>query len=545
MNHRRAGWWRVPPVAIAIVLALPIVVVAGFALTGSGEIWQHLASTVLPEYLKHSLWLAVGVGVGTAVLGTTTAWLTATCRFPGQRWFNWLLLLPLALPAYIVAYAYTGALDYAGPVQTLLREVTGWGPADYRFPNIRSLPGAIIVLTLTLYPYVYLLARAAFLTQSTSAMNVARSMGLSPFRAFSRVALPLARPAIVTGVALVLMETMADYGTVKYFGVTTFTTGIFRAWFGMGEPRAAAQLACSLLGLVLLLLLIERWSRRQRRYAHNDAPVAHDPMFRLGGAKAVAAWSACALPVGFGFLAPAGQLAYWSLDSVSTQSTRGFMQLLGNSVLVASICAGVIVFAGLLLTASQRLRPGWSSRAAIRVAGTGYAVPGAVIAIGVIIPLAWLDNTVDAFMRDAFGLSTGLLLSGTLFALVFACTVRFLAVSLQTLEAGFVRISPGLDDAARSMGCSPFQLLRRIYLPLLNKSLLTAALLVFVDVMKELPATLILRPFDFNTLAVRAYELAEDEQLAAAAPSALAIVLTGLLPVIILSRAIARRDNHA
>nr|WP_226801737.1 iron ABC transporter permease [Alkalilimnicola sp. S0819] len=532
---------------IAALLALPVLVIAGYTFLGSTEVWAHLSRTVLPDYLQNTLWLALGVGSGTLAIGTGCAWLTTMCDFPGRRHMIWLLLLPLAMPAYIIAYTYTGLLDFAGPVQSGLRALFGWSWGEYWFPAIRSLPGAALMLTLVLYPYVYLLARTAFLEQSICALDVGRTLGLSPWRVFRRIALPLARPAIVTGLSLVLMETLADYGTVAYFGVNTFTTGIFRTWFGMGEPAAAAQLAATLLGVVMLLILLERWSRRQRQYHHTTGRYQPIPAYRLRGARAWLALLACAAPVALGFALPALQLLAWSLQTAPTQLGLDFPRLVLHSLSLAAVTAAIAVLLAGVLAYGRRLRGTRWVRGAVRTAGLGYAIPGTVIAVGVIIPLAWLDNTLDGWMRTTFGLSTGLLLSGTLVALVFAYLVRFLSVSLQTVEAGLAKIGTSIDDTARSLGSPPGQVLRRVHMPIMRSSLLTAALLVFVDVMKELPATLILRPFDFNTLAVRAFELASDEQLAAAAPSALAIALCGLAPVILLSRSInrARPGTHA
>mgnify|MGYP001489624076 FL=1 len=391
-----------------------------------------------------------------------------------------------------------------------------------------------------LYPYVYLLARAAFLEQSICALDVGRTLGLKPRQVFARIALPLARPAIVTGVSLVLMETLADYGTVKYFGINTFTTGIFRTWFGMGEAAAAAQLAAVLLGAIFLLILLERWSRRQSQYHHTSSRYQPLPGYRLRGLRGAAATLACALPVLLGFVLPSLQLLDWSFQTAATQIGRDFPTLVFNSLMLAAVTAALGVVLALILAYGRRLRGVPMVRGAVRVAGMGYAIPGTVIAVGVILPFAWLDNTIDGWAREYFGVSTGLLLSGTLVALVFAYLVRFLAVSLQTVEAGIGKVGLSIDDTARSLGCRPGEVLRRVHIPMIRGSLLTAALLVFVDVMKELPATLILRPFNFSTLAVRTFELASDEQLAAAAPSALTIALVGLIPVILLSRSIAR-----
>jgi iron(III) transport system permease protein len=544
----RIDGWTLGASLVAALLSLPVLVVASYVLHPGGEVWAHLASTVLPLYLWNSAMLAFGVGAGTLAIGVSTAWLTVMYDFPARRSLSWLLLLPLAMPAYIIAYTYTGMLDYAGPVQTALRAWFGWGYGDYWFPAVRSLNGAIVMLTLVLYPYVYLLSRAAFLEQSVCALDVGRTLGLTPFAAFRRVALPLARPAIVTGLSLVLMETLADYGTVKFFGVDTFTTGIFRTWFGMGEPEAAAQLAATLLGFIFLLVLLERWSRRQRQYHHTSGRYQTLRGRRLRGWQAVAAVAACLLPVILGFALPGLQLLIWTVDGGAETLRDSFFELVFNSLMLSATAAVLALLLALLLAYGRRLRGNRVLKAAVRVAGLGYAIPGTVIAVGVIIPFAWLDNTVDSLAREHLGVSTGLLLSGTLAALMFAYMVRFLAVSLQTVEAGLAKVGTSIDDTARSLGCAPAEMLRRVHMPIMRGSLLTATLLVFVDVMKELPATLILRPFDFNTLAVRAFEYASDEQLRAAAPAALAILAAGLLPVILLSRSIARSrpgQHHA
>ncbi|MFE8034580.1 ABC transporter permease [Thiohalocapsa marina] len=525
---------------IALLLSLPVLVVVGFVFVPAGDVWRHLADTVLPDYVTNSLLLMLGVAGGTLVGGVGTAWLVSMCRFPGRGLFEWALLLPMAMPAYIIAYTYTGMLDYAGPLQTTLRDLTGWGYGDYWFPEIRSLPGAAVMLSLVLYPYVYLLSRAAFLSQSLCVLDVSRTLGNGPWRTFFAVALPLARPAIVAGLSLALMETLADYGTVQYFGVSTFTTGIFRTWFGLGNAAAAAQLSALLLGFVFALILLERWSRRDARYHHTSQRESSIRRLSLTGWRAALAFGFCLLPLLFGFLLPATQLGWWSLTVARTSFDAAFLTLALNSLALAAGAALVALLLALVLGYGRRLSPSRRVGAAVRIAGMGYAVPGTVIAVGVLIPFAWIDNSVDTWMRASFGLSTGLLLSGTLVALVFAYLVRFLAVSLQTVESGLGKIRPSMDEAGRSMGLSPGQVLRRIHVPMLRGSLLTALLLVFVDVLKELPATLILRPFNFNTLAVRAYELAADERLADSGPAALSIVAAGLLPVILLSRSITR-----
>lgn len=537
--------WRAGVLLVALVLALPVIVVFGFLFRPAGEVWAHLVRTVLDEYLINSFLLLLGVGAGTLFGGVATAWLCSMCRFPGRRVFEWALLLPMAMPAYIIAYTYTGMLDFAGPVQGALREAFGWSYGDYWFPQIRSLGGAVVMLSLVLYPYVYLLARAAFLEQSVCVLEVGRTLGAGAWRGFFRIALPLARPAVIAGLSLALMEALADYGTVQYFGVATFTTGIFRTWFGLGDGAAAAQLAALMMGVVFLLIVVERWSRRRARYHHTTGRYRRLPRYPLRGLRAAAAFAVCLLPLLLGFLLPAGQLAVWALQTAPAVVDAEFLRLVWHSLTLAGAAALLALLFGLFMAYGKRLRGSPGVHAAVRIAGMGYAVPGTVIAVGVLIPFAWLDNRIDAWMRASFDISTGLLLSGTLAALLFAYTVRFLAVSLQTVEAGLGKIRHSMDDAARSLGLSPNRVLMRIHMPIMRGSLLTAVLLVFVDVLKELPATLILRPFNFNTLAVRAFELASDERLAESATAALAIVLAGIVPVILLSRSIARsRPGH-
>jgi len=531
--------WSPGIVAVAVFLSIPILTIAGFIFESSGENWEHLKQTVLPEYLQNSALLVLGVSIGTLLLGVSTAWLTSMCRFPGKRWFIWLLLLPLAIPAYIIAYTYTGMFDFAGPVQSQIREWTGWGYGDYYFPEIRSLGGAITMLSLVLYPYVYLLARAAFLEQSICVLEVSRTLGCGAWCSFYRVALPLARPAIVAGLSLALMETLADYGTVSYFGLGVFTTGIFRTWFGLGDSVAAAKMAALLLLFVFTLVIIERVSRKQARYHHTSNKYTRLPEYQLTGLNAWLAFFTCSIPVFFGFLLPAGQLSSWAILTYEEMVDDAFLELTLHTVLLGLSAALLSVMLALFLAYGRRMIPSRSVLASIRVAAIGYAIPGTVIAVGIIIPFAWLDNSIDAFMREQFSISTGLFLSGTLFAVMFAYMVRFLAVSLQTVESGLGKIKPSMDDASRSLGYRPRDTLFKVHFPLMKGSVLTALLIVFVDVMKELPATLILRPFNFNTLAVRAFELASDERLADSSTAALMIVLVGLLPVIYLSKTIA------
>lgn len=525
---------------LAILLATPVAVVLAHVFVASGDVWQHLSNTVLPTYISNSLLLMLGVAVGTLLFGVSTAWLTTMCQFPGRGIFEWALLLPMAMPAYIIAYTYTGMLDVSGPVQMGLRDWFGWQYGDYWFPQIRSLGGAITMLTLVLYPYVYLLSRAAFLNQSLCVLDVSRTLGNGPWRTFWRVALPLARPAIIAGLSLALMEALADYGTVQFFGVSTFTTGIFRTWFGLGSATAAAQLAAGLMVFVFALIIIERYSRRKARYHHTSRHHQDLCRFQLNSNRKWLATVLCLTILSLGFLLPAMQLLSWSIHVADAVIDAHFMRLLFNSLSLAATTALLALLLALVMAYAQRLYPGKLVSGAVRMAGMGYAVPGAVIAVGVMIPFAWLDNSLDSWARNNLDFSTGLILSGTLVAVTFAYLTRFLAVSLQAVDSGLSRITLSMDEAGRSFGLRPLQILGRIHIPMLSASLITALLLVFVDVLKELPATLILRPFNFNTLAVRAYELASDERLAEAAPAALAIVVAGIIPVILLSKTITR-----
>jgi iron(III) transport system permease protein len=539
-RRQRINFWTLGVLAIALLVATPVLFVLSNIFTDAGEIWQHLAQTVLWRYLANSFWLMIGVGCGVGVIGVGTAWLVTMCRFPGSRLFEWALLLPLAAPAYVLAYTYTDFLDFSGPIQTALRDGFGWSYGDYWFPNIRSLGGAILMLTLVLYPYVYLLVRVAFLEQSVCTLEASRSLGCSPWRSFFTVALPLARPAIAAGVALALMETLNDFGTVKYFGVQTFTTGIYRTWFGLGERVAAAQLAAFLLLFILGLICVERWSRRQARYYQNTNSYRQLPSYQLEGIRGIGAALACFVPLSLGFLLPAGLLLEMTLKNTTATLEGKFWVYARHSFILAVVTAVLGVAIAVIMAYGLRLQSTLVMRLATRIAAMGYAVPGSVIAVGILIPIGRLDNAIDAGMQALFGISTGLLFSGTITALVYAYLVRFLAVSFNSVEASLSKIKPSLDDAARSLGYSPTSTLVKVHAPMMWGGLLTAGMLLFVDVMKELSATLIIRPFNFDTLAVRVYNLASDERLVEAAAPALAIVVVGIIPVILLSWRIAR-----
>jgi iron(III) transport system permease protein len=535
---RRHRPWTAAAVITALIVVVPAVAVSLSVLRPSEGVWAHLATTVLAEYVSNSLALVLGVVALATLIGVTTGWLVAATEFPGRRIFEWALMLPMTVPSYVIAYVYFDLLTFAGPVQTWLREAFGWQRGDYWFFPIASLQGATVLMALVFYPYVYLLSRAVFLRQSVHLMEAARALGHGPVEAFFRVALPMARPAIVAGAAFVAMEVLADYGTVLHLGVPTLTTGIFRTWFSRGAPVAAAQLATMLLVFVGLALALERIARGGQRFdGDSGGRSALIGRRHLGALPAALAVIACLLPVVLGFAVPAVELVRLSILVGDPFWGPRFIGFAMNSLTLASLTAALLVAIGLVLAYARRLDGGPLVGAALQVASLGYAIPGAVIAVGVLIPLAAFDNAVDGFMRAHFGMSTGLMLTGTMAALLYAYVVRFLAVSLSTIDAGLTRLPPSLENAARSLGAGPARALLTVHLPLLRGSLISAAIFVFADVMKELPATLIVRPFNLDTLAVRTFRLAADGRLDEASTSALVIVAVGIVPVILLSRA--------
>ena len=529
------GWMAI---IAALLVCVPIAVVVASVFLHDQGTWAHLASTVLPGYVGNTVVLVLGVGLGVSVLGVGTAWLVTACRFPGRRALEWMLVLPLAAPAYVLAYAYTDFLQFSGPLQSALRSAIGWQAGEYWFPEVRSLSGAIAMFSLALYPYVYLLSRATFLERSLSALEAGRLLGYGPVRSFFAIALPLARPAIAAGVALALMETLADFGTVSYFAVQTFTTGIYHAWLSLGDRVAAGQLSTLLLALVFAVLLLERWNRGRARF-HTSASQRRESLYVLAGARRWLAALVCALPVLLGFVLPAGILLFMAMRESDSQHGGRMWVLIGNSFTLAGVAAVVVVVVALVMAYAARIVKSPLVSGANRVAGLGYALPGAVIAVGILVPVTRLDHAlVDALA--SFGISTGLLLTGGILALVYAYAVRFMAIALQTVESGLSKITPSMEDAARSLGYRPAETMLKVHLPMLRGSVLTAGLIVFVDVMKELPATLVMRPFNFDTLAVQAYNYASDERLPEAAAASLVIVAVGLIPLLVLSRSIAK-----
>jgi len=532
------GWMAL---FVAALLAAPILVVVAQVFLPSEGTWAHLAATVLPEYVGTTLALLVGVAAGVIAIGVFAAWFVSWFRFPGRDWLQWALVLPLAMPAYVITYAYTDFLQFAGPVQTGLRELTGWRAREYWFPEVRSLWGAIVMFSFVLYPYVYLIARAAFLEQSLSLIEAGRQMGRGVWGVFFRIGLPLARPAIAAGASLALMETLADFGTVSYFAVNTFTAGIYRAWYSMGDPVAASQLAVVLLLFVAVLLFLEHWNRGRARF-YNLASRPMDRPYVLRGWRAWLVTALCVVPVVVGFVLPVAILGRVIWNEPEPLFTARFFGLMGNSLSLSAITATAAVILAVALAYAARLSRGMLVVAiANRIAGLGYAIPGAVIAVGILVPVTRLDNLVANWAEAQFGIKLGLIFTGGIAALVYAYLVRFLAVALQTVEAGLTKVRPSMDDAARSLGQSPSRTLWRVHLPILRGSLLTAALMVFVDVMKELPATFALRPFNFDTLAVQAYNMAKDERLAEAAAASLVIVAVGLVPLLLLASTLSAR----
>ncbi|MEM7059542.1 MAG: iron ABC transporter permease [Pseudomonadota bacterium] len=540
-SRRLPDAWTLGSLIIGALLLLPIAAIAWLALFPTENIWPHLLEHALPVYLGNTMLLMALVGVGAAIVGTGTAWLVAMTEFPGRKWLEWALLAPLAVPAYIGAYALVDFLEYAGPVQTGLRALFNWqNSRDYWFPEIRSLGSAAFVLTLALYPYVYLMTRTAFREQSVCALEVGRALGCGPWGVFWRVGLPLARPGVVVGVAVVLMETMADFGAVDFFAVPTLSRGVFSVWLDQHNSGGAAQIALVMLAFVMILLVLEKIGRRGRRFHSMSRRYRPIQRQRTGGITPWLLTVVCALPVLLGFVAPVGIMGWHAFDHFDIWSTSAFIGAVVNTVVLAGSAAMAACTLGLFLVygarSSEISLPRWVAQAT----ALGYAAPGAVIAVGVIIPVAafdhWLADTIEAFT----GVDIGLLLTGSAAAIVFAYVVRFAVIAHGAIDGAMGRITPSMELAARTLGSTRGRVLARIHVPMIRGSVLTAALLIFVDSVKELPATLILRPFNFETLATTVYNSASLENLAEAGPHALAIIIVGLFPVAILAGTLNR-----
>ncbi|WP_322865961.1 ABC transporter permease [Aquicoccus sp. G2-2] len=531
--------WSVGAILIALVVLAPIAAVIGFAFFPKDNIWPHLIATTLPRYVKNTLVLMGAVGLLTAMVGTGAAWIVARYSFRGARWMEWLLLLPLAVPGYVGAYALVDLLEYAGPVQTGLRGVFGWHSAqEYWFPEIRSMGAAIVVLSASLYPYVYLLSRNAFREQSGASEEVAMSLGTGAWGRFWRVGLPLARPAIAAGVAIVMMETVNDFGTVDFFAVQTLTMGIFSVWLESNNVGGAAQLASVVLALVIVLVLLEKLSRRKVKFFSSARQ--HRPVTRtaLSGWRAAVALGLCLIPFCMGFVLPAGVILSRALGHPELWLHGDILSALWNTVTVGGIAALVTVLAGVFMVYGARISGRALPKLLMPVTTIGYAAPGAVLAVGIFLPLAAIDHRVADLIEAVTGQDVGLVLTSTAFALVLAYTVRFFAIAQGAADAAMGRVSPSLPMAARSLGRSQGRVLREVYYPLIRGSLGSALLLVFVDCVKELPATMLLRPpFGFDTLATLTHEQASLENLTGAAPAATMIIAVGLLAVGLLARA--------
>lgn len=534
----QGGAWRLVSMVIALLAALPLLMLLPAWLTAEDEIWRHLADTLLVSLLRNTAVLILGVGLGVFVIGVGLAWLTAMCEFPGRRIFDWALMLPLGIPTYVLAFVAIGFLDFSGPVQSTLRSLfaTNMGTGTLWFPPIRSEGGVIAVMVLALYPYVYMLARAAFLGQGRNVFESGRVLGLNPWQAFFRISLPMARPAITAGVALALMETLADFGAVAIFNYDTFTTALYKAWFDLFNLPAAAQLSTLLLLFVALALMGERRSRgRARFYGSGKRP--NTPRYQLTGKHAWLASGSAAVVLTLAFIIPVAQLAVWTATTGMADFDARYMEFVSHTLLLGVIGALLTLTCALLLATIHKQWPDRITRYSTQLATLGYAMPGAVLAVGIMLLFTWIDKGIDRGINALTGEdTTGLLLSSSVIALLFAYVVRFLAVAHGPVESALERITPSIQQAARSLGAGHREVLWRVYLPILRPGLLTAALLVFVDIMKEMPATLLLRPFDWDTLAIRIFEMTSEGEWERAALPALTLVLVGLIPVILLVR---------
>ncbi|WP_307233201.1 ABC transporter permease [Pararhizobium capsulatum] len=537
-----------PGLAAAAVLActivlVPVVAIIWLAISGGGSDWPHLMANVIPRATIRTLSLVAMTGTATCITGIITAWLIASCDFPARRFFSAALVLPLAIPAYLSAYAFGELFTFTGPIQSLLRFFIGFKTSrDYWFPDIRSLGGAVLVLSSVLYPYIYLACRSMFLMQGRATADVARTLGASPWRVFLKVQIPMARPAIMVGLTLVAMETLNDIGAVEFLGVQTLTFSIFDTWLNRGSLAGAAQIACIMLVFVVLLMLIERAARRRQRFSSQKTTAAvHDAVrLKLKGWQAGVAVSICALPILLGFAVPFLVLGDYAAKRLHQLFEPRLLKALINSIFVSATAAILTVLLGFVLAYAARTSRSRLITIAGRLSSIGYGVPGTVLAIGVLFPLAGFDNGLDAFLRQHAGISTGLLLSGTGFAIIYACTVRFLTMAEGSIEAGFQKLSPHLDMAARTLGRNGSQTLWSVLIPMMRPAVLSAALLVFIESMKELSATIMLRPFNFNTLATLVYEQASRAKVEDASVAAMIIVIAGMIPVILVSRSLDR-----
>lgn len=537
MAMRNIPLLKIASVVLALIVVMPLLIVFSGWMHAGNEVWQHLAQTVLGDLLRNTAWLLLGVGGGVTVLGVGLAWLTTRCDFPGRRYFDWALMLPLAVPAYVMAFVALGLLDYTGPVQTGLREMLG--SSKVWFPEIRSTGGVITVMTLVLYPYVYMLARSSFITQGNSTVEAARSLGLNAWAAFFRISLPTARPAIIAGLSLALMETLADFGTVAIFNYDTFTTAIYKAWFGLFNLQAASQLASFLLILVVIALTAERQLRGKAKY-HEATRSTKVYRYRLTGWHRGGALLIVSTILLLAFIVPVIQLSLWAWGVLSEDMDERYTGLLLHTLMLGGMAASLTIVSAMVLAFSRRTHDDFVVRSSVNIATLGYALPGSVLAVGIMMTFTSIDNVLTT-VATLFGWQApGQILTGSVFALVMAYMVRFMAVAYGPIESGLGRIRISIAEASRGLGDSPLATLWRVYLPLLRPGLFTAGLLVLVDVMKEMPATMLLRPFGWDTLAVRIYEMTSEGEWERAALPAITLIMVGLIPVIVLVRGSAR-----
>lgn len=535
-------FWRTSGWGLSLLLILPILAIFYTAIGESDDVFSHLMGTVMATYTSNTFWLVLGTMLLALLFGLPAAWVMAMCRLPGEKVLQWALVLPLAMPGYIIGYIYTDWFDYAGPIQIFLRDVFGWQSIhDYWFPDIRSLGGACMVLALVLYPYIYLLARAAFMEQSVSLLQSARLLRCSPWDSFRRISLPLARPSIAVGLSLVAMETLGDFGTVSYFAVNTLTTAVYDTWLGYSNLNAAAKISAIMLVVIFLLISAERFSRRKQKLFQQEFDHGDDIRYALTGVKKWLALSWCWALVGFAFVMPLLQLGYYAWHYFAESWTSEFQQYSINSLMVSIIAAFIAVILALIVNFYHRLDGRKSTLVPIRASSLGYAVPGTVLAIGVMIPLTSADHLLNDFAIN-FGLGRpGLVFSGTMIAIIFAFVVRFAAVAIGSIESSLAKVPPSLDMASKTMGYASTQMLRRVHLPLIRRGCLIAGLLVFIESMKELNAALLLRPFNFETLATYVFNFASDEQLELAALPAILLVIVGLIPLVMVNRSLEQK----
>ncbi len=524
---------------IGIVVSLPAIVIFLHIFMGENENWTHIVDTVLPRYILNTLWVAVGVGLLTAILGFTTAWLTTIYAFPFVRTLEVGLVLPLAFPTYIIAFTYDGMFGYTGSITQSVLKFLDLSLADVWIPDILTIEGVIVVMSLVLYPYVYLISKASLINQSSNALESARTLGANSFRLFFKVGIPLARPAIIAGSTLAIMEAISDYGAVNHYGVDTFTIGIFRTWNGLGDQAVSAKLAAILMLFVLFIIVTEKVLRGKRKFDTSGKQNRPISKIKLKGLQGFLAFTLCFIPIFFGFIMPFVQMIIWSVRYFTDIVDEGFLTLMFNSFALAGTSSFIAILLSLFIAFNLRTQPTWKNKAIQSISMLGYSIPGAVIAVGVLIVLGYLDMKFIGLFKD-MGIHTGLIIGGTVIALVYGYIVRFTAVSINSMESGYAKIPKSIDEAALTLGSNKNNLLRRVHFQLLRPSITAGALIVFVEVLKELPATLILRPFNFDTLAIKALELVGQEQLQESAIPAMALVLIGLGPIILLMKTMTK-----